>query len=99
MSLGAARSRVAIEAKATAKMLDKLIQGMRACPAEGVRHTRSDHVKCLGIALLRPRLFLGVAAGETWRLFKVVDRDGRAVLGDELATLDDLYFVAATPGA
>ena len=69
MPVTAARSRVGIEAKATAKMLDKLLEGMRACHADGAPHSRTDHVKCSAIAELRPRLFLGVAAAETWRLF------------------------------
>jgi hypothetical protein len=90
MTVTAARSRVAIEAKATAKMLDKLLQGMRACQTHGASHGRSDHVKCSAIAVIRPRLFVGVTAG-TWRLFTVVERDGQAVLGDELANLDHLY--------
>jgi hypothetical protein len=95
MAMTAAQSRVASEATATATMLDKLLQGMRACQTHGVPHGRSDHVKCSAIAVIRPRFFLGVAAG-TWRLFTVVERDGQAVLGDELASLDDLYFISAT---
>ena len=69
MPLAAARSRVGVEARAAAKMLDKLLAGMRACHADGAPHIKSDHVKCTAIAVLRPRLFLGVAAAETWRLF------------------------------
>lgn len=95
MPLAAARSRVGVEAKATAKMLDKLLAGMRACHADGAPHVRTDHVKCSAIAVLRPRLFLGVAAAETWRLFTVVESSGRAVLGDELPDLDGLHFSAA----
>jgi hypothetical protein len=92
MPVAGARSRVGIEAKATAKMLDKLLQGIRACHVEGRSHDRSDHVKCSAIVVLRPPLFLGVAASETWRLFTVVDCDGRAVLGDELPDLKRLHF-------
>jgi len=92
MPVAAARSRVGVEAKASAKTLDKLLEGMRACHMRGTPHSRSDHVKCLAIDALRPRLFLGVAAAETWRLFAVVERDGRAVLGDELPGLEDLRF-------
>ena len=95
LSLGAARSRVAVEAKATAKMLDKLLAGMRVCHADGALHIRTDHVKCSAIAVLRPRLFLGVAAAETWRLFAVVERRCRAVLSDELPDLGGLHFTAA----
>jgi hypothetical protein len=94
MSMHAARSSVGIEAKATPEMLEKLLTGMRACQSHGTPHSRSDQVKCAAIAVLRPRLFLGVAAAETWRLFSVVERDGRAVLGDELPDLDRLRFAA-----
>lgn len=72
------------------------LDGMRACHAEGAAHGRSDHVKCSAIAELRPDLFLGVAAGETWRLFTVVEENGRAVLGDELPDLDGLHFLPGT---
>ena len=88
MPVAVARSRVGIEAKATAKLLDKLLDGMRACEMFGRPHDKTDHKKCLAIAELRPHLFLGVAAGETWRLFTVVERNGRAVLGKELPGLD-----------
>jgi hypothetical protein len=53
-------------------------------------------LKCVAIAELRPRLFLVVAAGETWRLFTVVERDGQAVLGDELPDLNRLHFLSTT---
>jgi hypothetical protein len=99
MPVQAARSRVGVEAKATPRMLEKLLAGMRACQTDRTRHSRSDHVKCSAIAVLRPRLFLGVAAAETWRLFNVVERDGRAVLGDELPDLDRLRFAAASEPA
>jgi hypothetical protein len=92
MPITAARPWVGVEAKATAKLLDKLLEGMRACQASSAPHGASDHAKCLAIAELQPRFFLGVAAGETWRLFTVVERDGRAVLGDELPDLNDLHF-------
>lgn len=88
-----------VEAKATAKMLDRLLEGMRACHTDGAPHSRTDHVKCSAIAVVRPRLFLGVAAAETWRLFTVVERNGRAVLGDELPDLDRLRFVAMSEPA
>ena len=99
MPVQSARSHVGVEAKATPKMLAKLLAGMRACQNDGLRHSRSDHVKCTAIAVLRPRLFLGVAAAETWRLFNVVERDGRAVLGDELPDLDRLRFAAMSERA
>ena len=92
MPVQAARSHVGIEAKATPRALEKLLAGMRACQTDGTPHSRTDHVKCSAIAVLRPRLFLGVAAAETWRLFDVVERDGRAALGDELPDLDRLRF-------
>ena len=95
MPLSAARSRVGVEAKETAKKLDQLLAGMRACHADGAPHGKSNHVKCSAIDVLRPPLFLGVAAAETWRLFTVVEHRGRAVLGDELPDLDGLYFSAA----
>jgi hypothetical protein len=88
MPLPAARSRVGVEAKETAEKLDKLLAGMRACHADGAPHGKSNHVKCSAIDVLRPRLFLGVAAAGTWRLFTVVDHRGRAVLGDERALSD-----------
>ncbi len=92
MTVTAMRSRVGIEAKASAKMLDKLLEGMRACQTINTPHSSSDHAKCSALAELQPQLFLGVAAG-TWRLFTVIERDGRAVLGDELNSLDRLHFV------
>src|SRR4051812_14249169 len=85
--------------RANAKMLERLLEGMRACHRDGTPHNRSDHVKCAAIAALRPRLFLGVAAAETWRPFTVVERHGRAVLGDELPHLDGLRFLAMTEPA
>ena len=99
MPVQAARSHAGVEAKATPRMLEKLLAGMRACQTDGTPHSRSDHVKCSAIAVLRPRLFLGVAATETWRLFNVVERDGRAVLGDELPDLDRLRFAAMSERA
>jgi hypothetical protein len=93
MPLETTATRVGVEAKATATLLDSLLSGMRACQEDGVPHPRTDHVKCCAIAKLRPRLFLGVAAGNHWRLFRVVDRNGRAVLGEELADLDELNFI------
>jgi hypothetical protein len=92
MSLETAGTRVAVEAKAKPMMLARLLEGMRACQTDGTPHGKSDHVKCAAIAELRPRLFLGVSAGGTWRLFTVVDREGRAVLGGELPDLDRLRF-------
>jgi len=99
MPLAAARSRVGIEAKANAKVLDKLLRGMRACQANSTPHSVTDHVKCSAIAVLHPRLFLGVAAVETWRLFTVVECEGRPVLGDELADLDVVRFSAMSEPA
>jgi hypothetical protein len=94
MTITAARSHVGVEAKANVKLLGKLVDEMRACQTASVPRVHSQHKKCLAIAELRPRLFLGVAAAETWRLFTVVEREGRAVLGDELPDLDDLHFSA-----
>lgn len=99
MAIAAARPRVGVEAKATSKLLDKLLDGMHACQASGAPHSASDHKKCLAIAELQPRLFLGVTAGENWRLFTVVQRDGRAVLGDELPDLDGLHFSSTKPSS
>jgi hypothetical protein len=90
------RCRVGGEIKQNSRYLDKLIRGMQACqgfPAAG--HTASDHKKCRAIELLRPRLFLAVAAGEDWRLFLVGEVDGRAALGRALPDLDLLHFDAA----
>jgi hypothetical protein len=92
MTIAEVRSRVGVEAKANAKQLGKLLDNMRACHTASAPHNRSEHKKCLAIAELRPPLFLGVAAPETWRLFSVVERDGRAALGDELPDLDRLHF-------
>jgi hypothetical protein len=92
MTVTAARSRVGIEAKANAKLLSKLLDELRACQTASVPRSHSQHKKCLAIAGLQPRFFLGVAAAQTWRLFTVVERGGRAVLGDELPNLDDLHF-------
>ena len=92
MTLAATRSRVGIEAKATARLLGKLLDEMRGCRAASAPSLHSEHKKCLAIDALRPRLFLGVAAGETWRLFAVVEHEGRAALGDELSNLDGLHF-------
>jgi len=93
MQLTAARPRVGVEAKATSDQLEHLLQGMRRCEGDlGRGHTKSDHSKCRAIEVLQPRFFLGVAAGETWRLLPVVERNGRSVLGGELPGLDDLHF-------
>jgi len=97
MRITAVRPRVGVEAKADAKLLTKLFDGMRACQASGAPHGASDHKKCLAIAQLRPRLFLGIAAGEAWRVFMVVERDGCAVLGDELPDLVGLHFSSIKP--
>lgn len=97
MTLTAAMPRVGVEAKARAQVLGKLLGGMRACQASGAPHGASGHKKCLAIAELRPRLFLGVAAGEIWRLFTVFERDGRGALGEELPDLDGLHFSSTEP--
>lgn len=89
MPIATTSVRVAVEAKATAKMLDRLLAGMRACCADGAPHDGSDHMKCSAITELHPSLFLGVAAA-SWRLFKIVERDGRVGLGKEL---DDLSLL------
>lgn len=91
MPLATTPVRVGVEAKATAKMLAQLLAGMRACCSEDAAHDGSDHKKCSAIAELRPPLFLGVAAA-TWRLFDIVDRAGRAGLGEELNDLSLLRF-------
>jgi hypothetical protein len=88
--------RVGVEVKKTSIYLDRLVSGMKSCRA-GSPHT-AEHKKCLAIEHLRPRLFLVVAAGEDWRLFRVEDADGRAVLGDQLPDLDPLYFDAEPLG-
>ena len=87
MALETAGARVGVETKATARLLDRLLAGMRACQTDGTSHSRTDHVKCRAIAELRPRLFLGVRAGNTWRLFTVADRGGRACSVVSYATL------------
>jgi hypothetical protein len=88
MTLEAARSRVGVEAKADERGLARLIERIRECQQGRIspddpRHA-DDHKKCNAIHVLRPRFFLGVAAAETWRVFDVIDRDGRASLGEEL---------------
>lgn len=93
MTPAASRSRVAVETKATPKLLDRLLREMRACQAT----SHAEHEKCLALQVLRPRLFLAVAASETWRLCSVAERDGRAVLGDELPDLQSLHFSSAAP--
>jgi hypothetical protein len=102
VSIAAARSQlrveVGVEVKATKRLLEKLVSGMQSCQGESQgSHSDKDHKKCLAIEVFRPRLFLGVAASETWRLFPIVERDGRAVLGDELRGLDDLHFDQSGP--
>jgi hypothetical protein len=92
MTIDEARSRLAVEVKADAKLLGKLLDRMRARQAADAAIPHTNHASCLAIAELRPPLFLAVAANETWRLFNVVERDGRAVLGDELPDLDRLQF-------
>ena len=85
--------RVGVEVKQTSRYLDSLIRGMRGCKGSPDRgHSRSEHKKCQALDLLHPRFFLGIAAGEDWRLFKVQECDGRAVLGEQLPDLDLLYF-------
>jgi hypothetical protein len=96
MSIATARSRVGIEVKATPKLLGKLIDTMRRCQAASAPLAHANHNNCRAIAELRPPLFLGVAAN-TWRLFAVVERNGQAVLGDELPDLDRLSFLSNSP--
>jgi hypothetical protein len=79
MTVEAARSRVVVEAKADTLFLDRLFAKLHAC--EGDEH--AEHNKCLAMTLFSARLFLGVAAGEDWRLFLVEERDGRAILGEQ----------------
>ena len=94
MPISAARSRVAVEVKADPKILIEMLGRIRACQmGQAVPgHSKSEHKKCVAIEVLRPALFLGVAAGETWRLFNIAEQDGRAVLGEELPELDALTF-------
>jgi hypothetical protein len=95
MPITAARPRIGVEAKARAEQLGKLLDGMQACQPSRVTHHKSDHAKCLAIEELQPRLFLGIAAN-TWRLFTVVERNRRSVLGDELPDLKNLHFSPTT---
>lgn len=80
MTLAAARSRICVEAKADARLLNKLLEGMQACRGDGDR--THEHNKCRALEVFRPLFFLGVAASETWRLFRVDERNGRAVLAE-----------------
>lgn len=96
MTASTARSRVGVEVKADLAGLERLLNAMRDCQegrigADDPRHQR-DHKKCHALDVLRPRLFLAVAAGETWRLLRVIDQNGRAVFGGELRTLEELCF-------
>ena len=91
MSVAATGSRVAVETKATPTLLDRLLREMRSCQSTA----HAEHEKCLALQVLRPRLFLAVAASQTWRLYTVVERDGRAVLGDELTHLQTIHFSLA----
>ena len=88
MSRTASQPIVAVEVKATSKFLDRMLRKMRACQGGG----HAEHKKCIALQALRPQLFLAVAASETWRLCVVLERDGRAVLGDELPDLERLRF-------
>jgi hypothetical protein len=92
MTITAGQPRVAVEIKADAKLLDKLFAEIVACQTATAPIVHTEHNKCRAIAELQARLFLGVAAGETWRLFTVIEHDGRTVLGNELADLNDLHF-------
>jgi len=88
-----ARSRVGVEVKAKANELASLLRKMQACPGEtGAGHSNTEHRKCSALSVFRPRHFLGIAAGEVWRLFDVVRRDNRYVVGRELPNLDCLHF-------
>ena len=64
MTIAATRSRVGVEAKADERLLDGLFAKMGACQGE----VHAEHNKCRAMEVFRPRLFLGVAAGEDWRL-------------------------------
>lgn len=88
MSLSATGSRVAVETKATLTLLGRLLREMRSCQGTG----HAEHEKCLALQVFRPRLFLAVAASEAWRLYTVGEREGRAVLGEELRDLQSLHF-------
>jgi hypothetical protein len=90
MEIAAARPRVGVEAKATSRSLDKLRREMEDC--RGMTH--GEHRKCLGLEVFRPRLFLGVAAHEDWRLFPVEQSAGRVVWEKQLPDPDLLYFDA-----
>jgi hypothetical protein len=98
MSPDQLRSRVVGDAKAHPKELESLIREMRECRAGGGSIEHQEHAKCRGLAVLRPPLFLGVAADQTWRLFTVEVEDGRSVLGDELPDLDRLHYPSAGKG-
>jgi len=101
MTLAAARSRIGVEAKADRKELARLIEKMRDCQKNRLdpddpRHA-DDHKKCNGIDVLRPSFFVGIAAGETWRVFPVVERGGHAVFDNEVS-VDRLSWPVAPPG-
>lgn len=87
MTVAATRTRVAVEAKADERLLDGLFAKMGACKGE----VHAEHNKCRAMEVFHPRLFLGVAAGEDWRLFDVEERQGRVVLGEPRG-LDWLHF-------
>ena len=92
MTVAAARSRVAVEAKADEKLLNNLLHGMQACQGQSEgQHKDTDHKKCRGLQVFRPRLLLGVAAGETCRLFSVKESHGRTLLQPQ-QNLDCLNF-------
>lgn len=88
MTKSAARSCVVVEAKADTRALDLLIDEMRACQGE----SHGQHNKCEALNVFQPRFFLGVAAGEDWRLFPVVTRGGRKVLGKKPLPLNRLQY-------
>jgi hypothetical protein len=92
MTRGAVRSRVGIEVKADAKKLDALLGEMGTCQPSVTDPVHREHRKCQAIDVFRPHRFVGVAAGEVWRVFDVVSRDGRFVVAEELPGLDDLRF-------
>lgn len=91
MPVAVTRSRIAVEAKATPKLINRLLWETRACQMGGAPD-HAEHEKCLALRILRPRLFLAVAASETRRLFPVVERNGHVLLGDELPDLQSLRF-------
>ena len=92
MIVGAAPSRVGIEVKADRSRLNRLLEEMRTCQAGPPGCDHQEHKKCQAVEVFRPRRFVGVAAGEIWRVFNVASHQGRLVVAEELPDLRDLRF-------